>query len=228
MILSEHKNNVFIFARCSLSVMAAIFLMNEEAFAQQSDTTLERRVTALENYVETIQPTFVEMSDTFNNSIQRYTQDLESSLENYSQTLQRNLDRRLDGFGRKTIVLNPFSAAYQSIETNTGIFLIAIERMEQIENGVRLHVNVGNPNFADYNDFTLKFIWGRKRTGDYKISYDQWRQSLKGVEATFRGKLEKGKWNSIAVDLSPVGQGELSYLECEMNVTSVELGIGYN
>ena len=29
---------------------------------------------------------------------------------------------------------------------------------------------------------------------------------------------EKGKWNSLTVDLTPVGQGELGYLECEMNV----------
>ena len=122
-------------------------------------------------------------------------------------------------------MLNPFSSNYHSIETNTGIFLIAIEKMAQIDNGVRLFVNIGNPNFADYNDFQLRFLWGRKRSGDYGMSYEQWRTSLKGVEATFKGKLERGKWNSLTVDLVPVGQGELAYLECEMNVSSVELEV---
>ena len=51
--------------------------------------------------------------------------------------------------------------SYQSIETNTGIFLIAVEKVEQIENGVRLHINIGNPNYADYQDFELL-------RGDYK------------------------------------------------------------
>jgi hypothetical protein len=173
--------------------------------------------------VATIQPTLIELSDGFNQSIQRYTQDLEASLQDYSSKLQQNLDQRLEHMGRKSVVLNPFSATYQSIETNTGLFLIAIERMEQIENGVRLHVNVGNPNYADYTDFTLRFIWGKKRMGEHGSTYEEWRRTLKGVEVAFNGKLAKGKWNSMTVDLTPVGEGELGYLECEMNVRSVEL-----
>jgi hypothetical protein len=190
-------------------------------FVQQA--TVEERVAALESYVSTIQPTLVDLSNGFNQSIQKYTEGLETSLADYSQKLQANIDQRMERAGRKGVVLNPFSSTYQSIETNTGVFLIAIERMEQIENGVRLHVNVGNPNYADYNDFTLRFIWGKKRVGEMGPTYEEWRQTLKGVDVTFNGKLARGKWNSMEVDLTPVGEGELSYLECEMNVSSVEL-----
>ena len=226
MTLSKPKKINFFILGLSLSVTMILLLACGPVFSQQSDAALERRVQALENYVATFQPTLVELSDNLNYSIQQYTRGLESSLENYSQALQRDLDQRLEGLGRKRVILNPFSTTYQSIETSTGIFLIAIEKVERIGKGVRLHVNIGNPNFADYNDFKLRFVWGRKRGGDYKISYEQWRQSLKGVDATFRGRLEKGKWNSLTVDLSPVGQGQLGYLECEMNVTSVELELG--
>ena len=228
MTLSKYRSKIFSFIGLFVSVAIILLFASDIAFSQQSNATLERRLEALENYVATIQPTLVELSDNFNSSIQQYTNDLESSLEAYSRKLQKNLDQRLDGLNRKTIVLNPFSKDYQTIQTNTGTFLIAVERVEPIERGVRLHINIGNPNYADYRNFKLKFVWGRKRAGEYAIPYDQWRRSLKGVEFTFNGRIEKGKWNAMAVDLVPVDQGQLSYLECEMNVSSVELGVGYD
>ncbi len=223
MIRFKKSHSGFYLSGYLLTAGILLFLMDTVAFSQQAGPAIEARVEALENYVATIQPTLVEISDGFNRSIQKYTQDLELSLQDYSGKLQQNLDQRLERMGRKSVILNPFSSMYQSVDTNTGIFLIAIERMERIANGVRLHVNVGNPNYADYNDFTLRFIWGKKRIGELGPSYEQWRQSLKGVDVTFNGKLAKGKWNSLTVDLAPVGEGELGYLECEMNVKSVEL-----
>ena len=228
MTLSKRCRKTFSCIGFFVTIAAVLFLASDTAFSQQSNTTLEDRVEALEDYVATIQPTLVELSNDLNSSIQQYTNDLESSLEAYSGKLQKNLDQRLDGLNRKTVMLNPFSKAYQTIQTNTGTFLIAVERVEPIERGVRLHINIGNPNYADYRNFKLKFIWGRKRSGEYAISYDRWRQSLRGVEFTFNGRIEKGKWNAMAVDLVPVEQGQLSYLECEMSVSSVELGVGPN
>ena len=224
-ITESHRRRRFSRIGLFVSVTIILSLASDIAFSQQTDTVLEQRVGALEDYVATIQPTLVELSDNLNRSIQQYTNDLESSLETYSKKLQRNLDQQLDGLNRKTIVLNPFSKDYQTIQTNTGTFLIAVERLEPIEGGVRLHINIGNPNYADYRNFKLKFFWGRKRVGEYAATYGQWRQSLKGFEFTFNGKIEKGKWNSMAVDLTPVSQGDLGYLECALSVSSIELGV---
>ena len=206
-------------------VAIILLLTGGGAFAQEDVAILDQRVAALEDYATTIQPTLMELSDNLNKSIQKYTSDLELSLETYSQNLQKNLDLRIDGFNSKTIVLNPFSTAYQTIQTNTGTFLIAVDRMEPIPNGIRLHINIGNPNYADYKDFKLKFFWGRKHSGEYKLSSDEWRQALRGVEFAFNGMIEKGKWNAIEVDLVPVQKGQLGYLECTMTVASVELGV---
>lgn len=225
MTISKRSRNVFSCIGFLGMIAIILFSVSDTAFSQQSDEVLERRVEALEDYVATIQPTLIELSENLNSSIQQYTKDLESSLETYSRKLQQSLDLRLDGLNDKTIVLNPFTKAYQTIQTNTGIFLIAVERIEPIEDGVRLHVNIGNPNYADYQNFKLKFIWGPKRAGEYAGAYDKWRQTLQGVEFTFNGKIEKGKWNAMAIDLVPVAQGQLGYLECEMVVSSVELGV---
>ena len=226
MMLSKRSSTNFSFVGLFVSIAVILLFTGDVAFSQQSDAVLDRRVGALEDYVATIQPTLVELSNNLNNSIQQYTNDLESSLESYSRKLQKNLDQQLDGLNQKTVVLNPFSKGYQTIQTNTGTFLISVESVESIEGGVRLHVNIGNPNYADYKNFKLKFVWGRKRAVKSTIAYDQWQQSLRGVEFTFKGKIEKGKWNAMAVDLIPVEKGQLGYLECEMSVASVELGIG--
>jgi hypothetical protein len=131
----------------------------------------------------------------------------------------------MQGVNKRTVVLNPYSKGYQSIETNTGYFLIAVDRVEAIDNGTRVYLHIGNPNFADYQNFKLKLIWGSPWAGEQVMSYDQWRQTLTGAEYTFQGRIEKGKWNEMAVDLTPAQGNQISYLECEMDVASVDLGV---
>lgn len=202
-----------------------LVFMGRPVYAQQPDAVLEQRITALENYVSKFQPALVELSETMNRSIQEYTQGLETSLQDYSRKLQMNLDGRLQGLDGKTIVLDPYSKGYQSIATNTGHFLIAVDRVEPMDNGMRVYLHIGNPNFADYQNFKLKLIWGSRWAGEQVMPYDQWRQTLNGAEYTFQGKIEKGKWNEMAADLTPVQGNQISYLECEMEVASVELEV---
>ncbi len=212
-----------LFMHCVCTLVFLVF-WNHCAFSQQQETELEWRVQKLEKYVEAFQPTISALSSNLNESIQEYTRGLETSLESYSQKLQINLDDRLNNINRKVAILNPYSKSYQSIETGTGIFLISVGKVEPLATGTRLHLNIGNPNYADYQDFKLKLIWGKKWAGGFNTTYEQWRQSLSGAEYTFEGKLEKGKWNTVVADLSSTDGGRLNYLECEMSVSSVELG----
>jgi len=217
----NYMTRLFIHCVCTLVFLG---FGDRLAFSQQQETELEWRVQKLEKYVETFQPTIRALSNNLNESILEYTKDLESSLESYSQKLQINLDERLNNINRKVAVLNPYSKSYQSIETGTGIFLISVGKIEPLATGTRLHLNIGNPNYADYRDFKIKLVWGKKWGGGFNTTYEQWRQSLSGAEYTFQGKLEKGKWNTVVVDLSSTDGGRLNYLECEMSVSSVELG----
>jgi len=184
---------------------------------------MERRVQALEDYVATFQPTLLEYSENLQNSIQGYTAGLETSLNRFTKKLQVDLDNRLRDVNRKSVVLNVTSKSYQNIETNTGNFLISVDGFESIPNGYRLYVNIGNPNFANYEGFKLRFRWGKKYHSGYTISFDQWRASLAGAEYTFNGKLHKGLWNQVEVDIEAPSPGDLAYLECEMDVLSIEL-----
>ena len=197
---------------------------NAPVWAQQNDPALEQRVSALENYTEALDTAILELSNTFNKSIQEYTQGLEASLEDYSKQLQVSIDERLNAQDKKVAILNPYARSYQAIDSNSGVFLIAIERVEPIDNGFRLHLNIGNPNYADFQNFKLKFFWGPGWGGSHVISYNQWHGQLNGAEFSFQGKIEKGMWNAMTVDLVSAEKNDLGYLECELSVSGVELG----
>ena len=195
----------------------------EEAVPQEKLLELENRLNSLEAYVEKIQPTLVEFSDNLHESIKKYTQELEDSLNGYSQKLEANLEERLRSVDTRKVVLNPFSKAYQRIDTNSGYFLISVQDMKPIENGFRLVLHIGNPNYADFSEFKVRLFWGKAWDPNSTVSYEDWRRSLSGSEYVFQGTIKKGMWNPMEVDLVPADTAQLGYLECELVVASVEL-----
>lgn len=215
-----------IYVRVAMGVMAvaATACFPAPAGTQQGNSVLEQRVSALEKYVEALDATILELSTTLNQSIQEYTQGLEASLEDYSRKLQINIEERMNARDKKVVVLNPYARSYQAIESNSGIFLIAIEQVEAIDNGFRLRLNIGNPNYADFQNFQLKFFWGPGWGGSPVMPYTDWHSHLNGAEFTFQGKIEKGMWNAMTVDLISAEKNDLGYLECELSVSGVELG----
>lgn len=201
--------------------MLAIFAVSSEA---QTGDRLENRVRAIENYVETFEPTLRDFSNNFEKSIRQYTIQLETSLQSFSSGLELRINERLNQIEHRRAIFDPYAAgAYQQIETKSGEFLIAIKKVTPITNGIRLSLDVGNPNNADYKDFTIKLIWGKVPPNESGPEYDRWRNTLMASQFTFKGKLEKGYWNEIEVDLVPLDRADFSYLELEMEVASVEL-----
>ena len=219
-------NIKFIHIRVAVGILAATVSVGSHApvWAQQDNASLEQRVSALEQHAEALDAAIQELTNTLNQSIQEYTQGLEASLEDYSRKLQVSIDERMNARDGKVVALNPYARSYQAIESNSGVFLIAIERVETIDNGFRLHLNIGNPNYADFQNFKLRFFWGSDWAGSHVTPYQEWHSQLSGAEFTFQGKIEKGMWNAMAVDLISTEKKELNYLECELSVSGVELG----
>ena len=208
-----------IFIQFSL-ILTMILLLCPQVMAQ----TLEKRVNALEEYVETFQPTLIEFSDELQNNIQKYTKGLEQSLQTYSNSLQSQVNSHLKQMKRKSINLDPNTPAFQSVETNAGSFLISVDRVEKMPSGAfRVFLNIGNYNFADYNGFKIKLIWGTKFYPGFAQKMDDWRDTLRGTEYTFDGTLYKGAWNQVEVDIEAKDSGELAHIEFELTVLSVEL-----
>lgn len=191
--------------------------------AQTQDAELEKRVEALENYVQDFQPQLRKFTDEVTNSARGYSQGLESSLSNYYLKLQANVDARLDALNSRVVVLNTSGKSFQRIDTEAGVFLISVVKKEKLENGIRLTLDIGNINFADYKDYKLTLSWGKNWSGNPEDSRTAWRQSLKAAEFSFQGVLTKGVWNSVKVDLIPANPDEIEHIECEMEVSTVLL-----
>lgn len=200
-------------------------LAAESEASKEKVLTLESRVFSLENYVETIQPNLVEFSNSLHTSIKNYTEDLENSLNNFSRNIQSDLDERFKQFENKRVILNIASKAYQKIDTNSGPLLISIDEYKALQNGYRLKFQIGNLNFADFKDLKLRLFWGRSFDNSSQGSYEQWRQGLNGAEYKYPGTLAKGTWTPLDVDLTPASLEDLAYIECEIEVASVELQI---
>ena len=186
--------------------------------------SLEKRVNALEEYVETFQPTLIEFSEELQDNIQKYTKGLEASLDSYSKSLQQQVNTHLESLKNDSAVLDLNTQAFQSVDTNGGRFLVSVDRVEKMPSGAfRIYLNIGNINFADYNGFKIKLIWGKKFYPGFAQKMSDWRETLRGAEYTFEGALLKGSWNQVEIDIEAADSGELAHVEFEMTVLSVEL-----
>lgn len=204
----------------ALMILPAVILLAADVQAQN----IENRVNALEEYVETFQPTLIEFSEELQNNIQKYTKGLEQSLQNYSDQLQEQLNTQMKSMDKKMIVLDLNNPAFQSIESNAGNFLISVDRVEKLPTGeYRVYMNIGNYNYADYKGFRIKLLWGSKFYPGYSQKIEEWRDTLTGAEYTFEGYIRKGVWNQVEIDIKAADTASLAYVEMELAVMSVEL-----
>ena len=156
--------------------------------------------------------------------LEDYTQKLQDGLNDFSKSLVSNLDQQLQTVRSNAVVVNPLSRKVTKIESNTGTFLLAVSRMDKIDGGYRLFLQIGNPNAATYGDVKFRLFWGSQySTVSSTMTFDKWHQSLKGSEFVYSGTLEAGVWTDIAVDLKPAEYSQLQYIECEMEVNTVKL-----
>jgi len=206
-----------------LFILALSVAKADRVGAEDYNGDLEERLLKVEQSVETIPSTLLDYSEDIRRGLDEYTTKLEGNLENFSRELQIDVENKIRAIDKETVLLNPASKNYQRIETNTGTFLIAIEKMEKIENGFKLHLQIGNPNYADFHDIYLRLFWGKAWTPQSSISYEEWRGSLAGAEYRFPLRLEKGTWTPVKVELIPATTNTLGYIECAMEVASIEL-----
>jgi hypothetical protein len=206
--------------------LTASLLLFVTAAASAQEANLanhEKRLQAVESYLETLPPSLTNYVGSLEESIQRYNKNLEKGLLEYSTMLEENLENRLLGMDRRRIELNKSSRTYQKIETPTGMFFISVVDIKPIAGGFRLYLNIGNPHYADFRDFTLRLVWGSRWNAKSEVTYQQWRAGLDGAEYKFNGRLERGTWSPVELDLTPAEEKDIAYIECEMGVESIEL-----
>jgi hypothetical protein len=107
-------------------------------------------------------------------------------------TLQKDVEslrgqvRNLMADSDRTAVLPLAERVYFPVRTNGGTLLMAVAGVEEVGNGLRVHLSIGNPHSMTYKGFTLSFVWDKgKGTG------------------VFADVLAPGTWTVVTVMLSP-------------------------
>ena len=199
---------------CGTAVLAMLFPPVACAQGQQH-LDLNARVSALEEYIESIQPSLTQFTDNVTQGLNAYTEGLSSDLEDYTRRLETNMDQQLRVINNKRIILQLEPNSYSKIETGSGSFLIAFQQIQAVPGGYQLHLQIGNPNFADYKDAKLTVFWdGQGTSGE---------SQLNGAEYAISGILPKGTWSPVKINLIPAAIDGIRWIECEMEVASVIL-----
>jgi len=198
-------------------VIAGLFLFSPTLEAQ----TLERRLDAVENYVDRMGPAIEDFSFGIQRQLDSYTQKLEATLNRFTSELEFTVEDRINQIDYNRIYLNPVSKDFQRIDTNVGILLVGVNDISKMDRGYRMTLNIGNPNYVSFKDFKIRVRWGRKWREGVTTTYDQWRASLKSYEFSYRGVIERGTWNEVDIDLVPATQSQIAHIECEITVSSI-------
>ena len=200
---------LFIFKRIGRCPLFFVLFLLLAAPTLRAEDDLEKKVTELEGRVQ---------------GLEKYTEELNTHLNKFSKDLVDQVDTQVKAGSDKVVRLSPVSKKFTKIETNAGMFLIAVNKFQRMETGYRLLLNIGNPNSAKYTGLKLKMHWGKNwDAAAAKITYEEWRASLMSGEYAYAGALPPGQWTEITIELTPPGSNYLEYIECEMEVESVQL-----
>jgi len=186
---------------------------------------IESRMRELEDFVTIINSNLVDFSEKTHKDMKEYKSDIEAGLDDYSKSLNQNIEQRVRSLDDRVVVLSLTTKGYHKIETNSGVFLLSINKVKRLPNGYRIIFHIGNPNYASYHGVNLALLWGRKWDPEANVSYDTWRRSLGGAEYSYDGKLGPGTWTEISVDISQVTTKQLEHIECSMNADSIQLNL---
>ncbi len=211
--------------QCIVFVLFSLVFLHTipTCFAQSDTQNMDQRFKAIEDYVQQFPGALEELGINLENSLSSYTQNLDASLNQFSSRLKIDMEQQFEQLRNNRVMLSPRSKAFKTIQTNSGNFLIALNKTENIEGGIRLHFNIGNPYFADFQNFKLKVFWGQTFESSNSKSFDEWQGSLLGKEFKFDGALKKGMWNKVFVDIVPAKYYQIEHIECEMEVLGIEL-----
>ena len=219
------RSAIFFIALTAFSFSAPPQANSADDELQQKVFELNTRVRELEDYIDTIQRTLNKNQQDIATNFTSLQQGLQANLQNFADHLQFNLDQRLQGVNDRVAVLDILSKEYRKIDTNSGYFLIGIKKFEPIKGGYKLTFHIGNPNFGNYSGLKLKVLWGKKFDSDNLKDYEAWRNSLTGAAYTSTLRLNAGTWNELHVDIPVNSPKNLEYMECSLDVTSIELDL---
>ena len=184
---------------------------------QEKIAALEKRVRELEKAGNG--PNGSGVTEASTAALEKRIEELESSLKLANLLISQKRDRT------ETAQLDPSSRDFSQIDSDSGSFLVAVEDATPYLNGYRIKLKIGNPQYADFSNVSLKARWSRSY--DWKkyseSSYDSWQKAIHEKEITLNTTVSAGAWNHVEIDLIPCNVDELGFLEVSLKSPMIRL-----
>jgi hypothetical protein len=108
--------------------------------------------------------------------------------------------------------------AYGAVETNLGMILFVLEKLEPYLDGYTVTFRVGNPTAATLNGFDAKLSWGPKFDGKDKAT---WKKQSKDVKVTT--SIPPGSWWFVTVNIGPASPQQARTIEITPRFNNVAM-----
>lgn len=123
----------------------------------------------------------------------------------------------------------PSSAGYRQVATDSGVFLVALDKVTPYANGQKLTFRIGNPQSATFRNPTVAVRWGMPSPavggmdGNYAKAYAEWQASLQSKSERLLTDIRPGVWNTVTIVVAPATSEEIGYIEYAMDVGTVSM-----
>ena len=119
---------------------------------------------------------------------------------------------------------------YQRLDTSSGTLLVSFLDAKTHLDGVKVKLNIGNLQYADYRGFELMIEYGKRYPKYIKDQPEQNKKNRLEYEASKRKKEEKftqvlksGSWNTIEIFLPDVKPSDFGNLQVKINLNTIAL-----
>lgn len=129
----------------------------------------------------------------------------ENSINSYSISLQ-SLENKPE--------LSLTDKSYSTVRTRLGIFLVSVANVTAYANGVKVALEVGNPQYMSYAGMKLKFTWN-------KAGGEESTEQSKEIEIP--QTLRAGAWNKVDVVLSPAKTDDIENVRIALVPNQIQL-----
>ena len=111
----------------------------------------------------------------------------------------------------------PNGKGYQTIHTDSGVFMVSLEDLKPYANGYKATFKFGNPQAIDFEDIEVGLRWGPARPADgFKTTkYPDWQKQFQEATQKLAKRLRSGSWNTVELVLAPATAEQVGQIEIQ-------------
>ncbi len=155
------------------------------------------------------------------------TKEKIKSLETSNTYLANELDAlrvEVSSNDFKKATFTPDNTGFSRLDSSISSFLVSLKKAIPYADGYKLHINLGNPNYASFQDPVLTITWSKRH--DYKKhNFDEVEKSKRTKKVSLLKMVRAGSWNSTEVIIAPATPEEIGEITLEIDTPTAHLNL---